>query len=209
MSHSQFHCTSRVYLDLHGLIFETSICYWQDQPGSPRGPRHGRGWPCPVERERDGGEEERGGEPLRATAAAAAAAPRPLARDKQRGPGRPGHSLVVVVVVGFEKHRASRRPAAFAGGLPPVVGGGSRDPATGPVEERLGQTGRLGLASCGPARLEDQRVPWRRTRRPEEPSARTPALGRPAGALRWRVTCANRSVTIHSVETDKVPENRG
>ena len=37
MSHSQFHCTGRVYLDLHGLIFETSICYWQDQPGSPFG----------------------------------------------------------------------------------------------------------------------------------------------------------------------------
>ena len=35
MSNSQFHCTGRVYLDLHGLIFETSICYWQDQPGSP------------------------------------------------------------------------------------------------------------------------------------------------------------------------------
>ena len=34
MSHSQFHCTGRVYLHLHGLIFETSICYWQDQPGS-------------------------------------------------------------------------------------------------------------------------------------------------------------------------------
>lgn len=34
MSHSQFHCTGRVYLDLHGLIFETSICYWQDQPGN-------------------------------------------------------------------------------------------------------------------------------------------------------------------------------
>lgn len=33
MSHSQFHCTVRVHLDLHGLIFETSICYWQDQPG--------------------------------------------------------------------------------------------------------------------------------------------------------------------------------
>ncbi len=31
MSHSQFHCTARVYLDMHGLIFETSICYWQDQ----------------------------------------------------------------------------------------------------------------------------------------------------------------------------------
>lgn len=34
MSHSQFHCTGRVYLDMHGLIFETSICYWQDQPGN-------------------------------------------------------------------------------------------------------------------------------------------------------------------------------
>ena len=33
MSHSQFHCTGRAYLDMHGLIFETSICYWQDQPG--------------------------------------------------------------------------------------------------------------------------------------------------------------------------------
>ena len=41
MSHSQFHCTGRVYLDLHGLIFETSICYWQDQPGSPRGGARG------------------------------------------------------------------------------------------------------------------------------------------------------------------------
>ena len=27
---SQYKC---LYLDLHGLIFETSICYWQDQPG--------------------------------------------------------------------------------------------------------------------------------------------------------------------------------
>src|SRR5437016_14548935 len=30
MSHSQFHCTGRAYLDMHGLIFETSICYWQE-----------------------------------------------------------------------------------------------------------------------------------------------------------------------------------
>ena len=36
MSHSQFHCTGRAYLDMHGLIFETSICYWQDQPGRRR-----------------------------------------------------------------------------------------------------------------------------------------------------------------------------
>ena len=40
MSHSQFHCTGHVYLDLHGLIFETSICYWQDQPGSPNTVTH-------------------------------------------------------------------------------------------------------------------------------------------------------------------------
>ena len=50
MSLSQFHCTSRLYLDMHGLIFETSICYWQDQPGRPPVPprrcaqvRRGRG----------------------------------------------------------------------------------------------------------------------------------------------------------------------
>lgn len=45
MSHSQFHCTTRVYLHMHGLSFETSICYWQDQPGS-RNPRHTRGHPA-------------------------------------------------------------------------------------------------------------------------------------------------------------------
>ncbi len=54
MSHSQFHCTGRVYLDLHGLIFETSICYWQDQPGSPpfvapcpARHKHALPWPAP------------------------------------------------------------------------------------------------------------------------------------------------------------------
>lgn len=48
MSHSQFHCTGRVYLDLHGLIFETSICYWQDQPGSPLSlaRARARAWGC-------------------------------------------------------------------------------------------------------------------------------------------------------------------
>ena len=42
MSHSQFHCTNRVHLDMHGLIFETSICYWQDQPGSCDPRQHAR-----------------------------------------------------------------------------------------------------------------------------------------------------------------------
>lgn len=32
MSHSQFHCIDCLYLDMHGLIFDTSIYYWQDQP---------------------------------------------------------------------------------------------------------------------------------------------------------------------------------
>ena len=31
MSHSRFRC-SILNIDMHGLIFETSICYWQDQP---------------------------------------------------------------------------------------------------------------------------------------------------------------------------------
>ena len=42
MSHSQFHCTGRAYLDMHGLIFETSICYWQDQPGRGASTRRAR-----------------------------------------------------------------------------------------------------------------------------------------------------------------------
>ena len=25
---------SYLYLDMHGLVFETSICYWQNQPGT-------------------------------------------------------------------------------------------------------------------------------------------------------------------------------
>lgn len=58
MSHSQFHCTDRVHLDLHGLIFETSICYWQDQPGSDA-------CVCGV------GERRKGGLPPRGTAARA------------------------------------------------------------------------------------------------------------------------------------------
>ena len=36
MSHLQFRGTRCLYLQLHGLVFETSICYWQDQPGSCR-----------------------------------------------------------------------------------------------------------------------------------------------------------------------------
>lgn len=50
MSHSQFHCTGRVYLDMHGLIFETSICYWQDQPGREEKKKRATQPPRPEER---------------------------------------------------------------------------------------------------------------------------------------------------------------
>ena len=33
-SHSQFRLQNNLYLDLHGLVLETSIYHWQDQPGS-------------------------------------------------------------------------------------------------------------------------------------------------------------------------------
>ena len=33
-SHSQFRRKIHLYLDLHGLVLETSIYHWQDQPGS-------------------------------------------------------------------------------------------------------------------------------------------------------------------------------
>lgn len=56
-----------------------------------------------------------------------------------------------------------------------------------PREERGGRVRRP------PPRLGAPPGPWRRTRRPEEPSTRTPAQSRPAGALRWRVTITNRS----------------
>lgn len=60
MSHSQFHCTGRAYLDMHGLIFETSICYWQDQPGKERERSRdaaGGGRERERESEREGGRE--------------------------------------------------------------------------------------------------------------------------------------------------------
>lgn len=57
MSHSQFHCTGRAYLDMHGLIFETSICYWQDQPGRER--VQAKPEPDPAEERRSNGERAR------------------------------------------------------------------------------------------------------------------------------------------------------
>ena len=74
MSHSQFHCTGRAYLDMHGLIFETSICYWQDQPGRGKRARRrgagraGGGWGGERQTPARRGSRERRGGPGRALA---------------------------------------------------------------------------------------------------------------------------------------------
>ena len=100
MSHSQFHCTGRVYLDLHGLIFETSICYWQDQPGSPLSPGgHGA---APAGAGRGGPETGPAGRAL------GAGPVRPSVRPSVR---RPRHACPLGWVSFF-----------FAGALPPFPG---------------------------------------------------------------------------------------
>ena len=75
MSLSQFHCTSRLYLDMHVLISETSICYWQDQPGRP---------PCPESGRRPGGGAAGGVAERGACGRGRGAAPRGVARPAGR-----------------------------------------------------------------------------------------------------------------------------
>lgn len=96
MSHSQFHCTGRAYLDMHGLIFETSICYWQDQPGRKR------------ERSREGTGEER------ERRGSAGVGGRAHARDRTEPSGRNGNAsgqttpTVVRHPSAHAKHRGAR-----------------------------------------------------------------------------------------------------
>ena len=136
MSHSQFHCTGRVYLDLHGLIFETSICYWQDQPGSPlaQGPARTPARPF-----------------------ALGCFVRSLWGSPDRGPeaGRPRGAkhrrewvgLSYPPEIGFEKRRVCRKARRASGTGLSTCRGQTLDPATGSVRGQLGQTGRLGLAT--------------------------------------------------------------
>lgn len=93
MSHSQFHCTGRAYLDMHGLIFETSICYWQDQPGRSA---RSRGWDRqgpPLARSlARSHRRERSREPARGAhhgGAATASAGKQAGRQSRRDQGRP------------------------------------------------------------------------------------------------------------------------
>lgn len=147
MSHSQFHCTVRVYLDLHGLIFETSICYWQDQPGSH--PFFG------VKGEPGGGTTRTA---VRAGLRVSRSGDRPARVTRFWGPvdGRPmlrlgnwsGFWSLCRVRETWSVLVLCRRHRCALGGK---LGGGRarryRRPAAGSVVGPLGQTGRLGLAT--------------------------------------------------------------
>lgn len=162
MSHSQFHCTGRVYLDLHGLIFETSICYWQDQPGSPLAPG---GAGRPAHRALGLGCGPRRGSPAAAPPEGrrARAARRSKAELCALLSGRGSRNIVLA--------GCGRRLSGSAGPK-----WGNHRPAPGSVAGQLGQTGRLGLATYRfgtgsrsqggrPPRLKLRARPWKRTRR--------------------------------------------
>ena len=145
MSHSQFHCTGRVYLDLHGLIFETSICYWQDQPGSPCWYRDGGGkgkgqarrsglTQPPTTRPSDRGSFCEG--PRRQA---------PTGGRSWRERWRPSGVFFLFGRV-RETSCLPEEPPRERGGAP-GVNRGTPDPAAGSVGGPLGQTGRLGLAT--------------------------------------------------------------
>lgn len=78
---------------MHGLAFETSICYWQDQPGSPRCVQRAETAPAGSHGALRGGAAEGG-----------------CLEPHPRGPtlflGEP--EGVTLGCVGFEKHRARR-----------------------------------------------------------------------------------------------------
>lgn len=119
MSHSQFHCTGRAYLDMHGLIFETSICYWQDQPG--RSARSGgwdrRGPPLAHSLTRTG-EREAGNRRGARTEATARPQTYLRGRRSRRDRGRP-------------RTRAGRAPAAHPHTHTPRTGRGRGDRGEG------------------------------------------------------------------------------
>ena len=153
---------------MHGLIFETSICYWQDQPGRPpvaqrRGPRSGAG--RGVARQRTGAARprraRRGGGPCGVCWTVGRGSPTNPGRREcyRRGASAP-----------FPASRFGRRSARRgkrvreneSPGAPSEAAGTSAQspregrPTSGrslgrPVGGLLWQTGRLGLARPGSA----------------------------------------------------------
>ncbi|KAK2812318.1 hypothetical protein Q5P01_000025 [Channa striata] len=165
----------RGFHDLHGLIFETSICYWQDQPGSPGG--SGR-----VAAGRD----------------FALGAPAGGARGSQCGPpdeeGRPSSGE------GLRNNVLAEARGVLRGGVPPLAGQGwptgrglrGRTAGAGQASRSRYRSFGLGGAPegfAGPSAWPSR--PWRPTRRRRN---RPPEHQRKAGggALRWRVWVANR-----------------
>ena len=110
MSLSQFHCTSRLYLDMHGLIFETSICYWQDQPGRPPVPPPTGG---PARAGLGGVAQPRGGRGGRGPASPAVSSRRP--RPEPRCPWFPrGRALRRSAICALRCTRVERMLSAVA-----------------------------------------------------------------------------------------------
>lgn len=119
MSHSQFHCTGRAYLDMHGLIFETSICYWQDQPGRGKNERGGeRQTPREgaTRRDDDDDDDGRAGERGEERGAARQPRPPPPPRDRRRRPPTPpttaSHRPSPAGLAGTPARREERRGGA-------------------------------------------------------------------------------------------------
>lgn len=170
MSHSQFHCTSRAYLDMHGLIFETSICYWQDQPGrcalsqrerappakEAHAPRRA-GHPAAAmadEDARGGAARKRGARGGRARRANPARPTAPL-RPRRAGPERPSapeergarrRGGAGGATPGWPRGRRAERGDGAPGGR---VEGRGRRRAPGPVRGRRGPGGHDGRPGPG------------------------------------------------------------
>lgn len=180
MSHSQFHCHARVYLDMHGLIFETSICYWQDQPGSRRSCAEDRS------RRRSGA----GDSTSRASAGAGSGSPPPprggagggergarggRAREREglRRPSPPGPSEVSLGGSGLEA-ALEKKSHPRRGGRTPVVeprpweAGAPGDARAAPWR-RTAATRNLGRRGADGTPRPEHGGGWARTRREEDP----------------------------------------
>lgn len=204
MSHSQFHCTGRAYLDMHGLIFETSICYWQDQPG--RGARASERAEQPSgktgrrEREREAAPRERKGRehtrarhrpertfshthlspPLARGIGRAAGKRRP--RRARSGRGRSSVGMAEREATGDAPPRERRFPALT------TRGGEPRDGRAGDGGGRTGKATRRNPTTPASTRRETGTLPTRDTpgsyssRHGDAPKGRGGAHGRTGAA---------------------------
>lgn len=187
MSHSQFHCHARVYLDMHGLIFETSICYWQDQPGSRRScaedrRRRGSG-PATARAERRQGPAP--GRPLRRVAGPEGAergarGGRAGKREGLRRPSPPGPfgGLSGRVGAGLEKTSHPRRGGRTPVAEPRLWEAGTPGDARAAPRKRTAATRTLGRRGAEGATQSEHGGGRVRTLREEDPHPRLRFEGR-------------------------------